>query len=125
MKRGYRLRRPDQFRRVRRAGRTVSHQLLLLNFVANHRRQTRFGFIVGKRVGKAVQRNRARRRVREAVRLVLEHVAAGMDLVFVVRTAEVATVPFSAVEAAVEYVLRRAGVWCDVPASSRSENEIE
>ncbi len=94
----------------------MSHQLLLLNVAANRRRQTRCGFVVAKRIGTAVQRNRARRRVREAVRLVFNHIAVGMDLVFVIRTAEVAELPFTALQAAVESLLRRAGVWRDTAA---------
>lgn len=114
MKRAYRLRRPDQFARVRREGRTFSHPFLLLNVAANRRKQTRCGFVVGKRIGAAVQRNRARRRVREAVRLVFEHIAPGVDLVFVVRTGEIAELPFTHVQAVVEGLVRRAGLWRDV-----------
>lgn len=96
MKRAYRLRRPDQFQRVRREGRTVSHPLLRLTLNANRRKQTRCGFVVSKHIGKAVQRNRAKRRLREAVRLVFDHIAPGVDLVFVIRSPDVADVPLPA-----------------------------
>lgn len=119
MKRTYRLRRPHQFQRVRREGRTLTHHLLLLNFAANRCKHTRCGFVVGKRIGKSVQRNRAKRRVREAVRSVFEHIRPGMDLVFVVRTVEVNDVPFTTLQGAVEQLLRRANLWCDIPAVAR------
>ncbi len=109
----YRLRRPGQFQRVRREGRTVSNQLLLLNVAPNRRRTTRCGFVVGKRIGKAVQRNRARRRVREAVRLAWQSILPGMDMIFVVRTPHVADVPFQELQSMVESLLRRAAVWHD------------
>ncbi len=111
MRRANRLRRPDQFRRARREGRTYSVPLLLLNVVAGRRRRTRCGFVVGKQLGTAVRRNRAKRRVREAVRLALPAIAPGYDLVFVVRGPEVLTAPFPAIQQAVEQLLRRAQLW--------------
>ncbi|HMQ35547.1 MAG TPA: ribonuclease P protein component, partial [Chloroflexaceae bacterium] len=67
MRRANRLRRPDQFRRARREGRTYSAPLLLLNVVAGRRRRTRCGFVVGKQLGTAVRGNRAKRPGRQAV----------------------------------------------------------
>ncbi|NTW02591.1 MAG: ribonuclease P protein component [Oscillochloris sp.] len=117
MKRAYRLRRPDQFRRARREGRAFSTPLLLLNVVPGRRRRIRCGFVVGKQIGIAVRRNRAKRRVREAVRLTLPHIAPGYDLVFVIRSADVITTPFVAIQEAVEGLLRRAQIWRSVPSS--------
>ncbi|NJN68012.1 MAG: ribonuclease P protein component [Chloroflexaceae bacterium] len=117
MKRAYRLRRPEQFQRVRREGRTLEHSLVRLNVAPNRRRKTRCGFVVGKRVGNAVTRNRARRRTREAVRLVFRHIAEGIDLVFVIRSQKVAEVAFPVLQSAIEQLLRRAGVWAEEEAS--------
>lgn len=118
MKRAYRLRRPDQFQRVRRDGRGVVHQWLALNVAPNQRRQTRVGFVVSKRVGSAVVRNRCRRRVREVVRLAFFHIRVGYDIVIVIRTAEVASVPFSALQSAIESLLRRSQLWRDEAPSA-------
>lgn len=114
MKRAYRLRRPDQFRRARREGRSFTSQLLVLNVVAGRRRHLRCGFIVAKSIGGAVQRNRARRRIREAVRLAIPAIATGYDLVFVARNATVLSAPFTMIQAAVEQLLRRAQLWNDL-----------
>ena len=111
MKRAYRLRRPEQFQRARREGRSWSSSLVALNAVSNRRQGSRCGFIAGKRIGNAVQRNRARRRLREAVRLAYLHIVPGWDLVFVVRSTAVATVAFPELQATVEQLLRRAGLW--------------
>jgi ribonuclease P protein component len=111
MKRAYRLRKPDQFQRVRRDGKTWASSLLTLNAASSRRRGTRCGFVVGKRVGTAVDRNRARRRVREAVRLVYDCIAPGWDLVFIVRSNAATTVDFTKIQSEVEQLLRRAGVW--------------
>jgi ribonuclease P protein component len=123
MKRAYRLRRPDQFQRVRRTGRSWGTPLLTLNAAASRRRVSRCGFVVSKRVGKAVDRNRARRRVREAVRLVYERIAPGWDLVFILRSPDLATVEFAQVQALVEQLLRRAGAWCGPPAPTAESHE--
>jgi ribonuclease P protein component len=111
MKRAYRLRRPHQFRRARREGRSFSSPLLTLNVVAGRRRRTRCGFVVTRQLGTAVRRNRAKRRVREAVRLVLPSISPGYDLVFVVRSPEILLTPFPALRQLVEQLLRRSGLW--------------
>lgn len=115
MKRVYRLRRPDQFRRARREGRSFSSPFLTLNVVAGRRRRTRCGFVVGKQIGNAVRRNRAKRRVREAVRLLLPAIVPGYDLVFVVRSPELLTAPFTLISATAEQLLRNAKVWSEQP----------
>ena len=111
MKRAYRLRRPGQFQRVRREGRSWGSPLLTLNAAPNRRRVSRSGFVVGKRLGKAVDRNRARRRVREAVRLIYDRIAPGWDLVFIARSPTLITIEFAHIQAIVEQLLRRAGIW--------------
>jgi ribonuclease P protein component len=118
MKRAYRLRRPDQFQRVRRDGRHWSTSLLTLNAAKSRRQGSRCGFVVGKRVGKAVERNRARRRVREAVRLIYDRIMPGWDLVFVARSPALATIEFQQVQTTVEQLLRRAGLWREAHAAS-------
>lgn len=89
----------------------MSHPLLRLTLNANRRKQTRCGFVVSKHIGKAVQRNRAKRRLREAVRLVFDHIAPGVDLVFVIRSPDVADVPFARLSAVLKELLVRAGLW--------------
>lgn len=115
MRRAYRLRRPDQFRRARREGRTLATPLLLLNIIAGRRRRTRCGFVVSKQIGIAVRRNRAKRRVREAVRLILPRIAPGYDLVFVVRSPGAVDASFTLIQDSVEELLRRAQVLLSEP----------
>ncbi len=116
MRRNQRLRRPEQFGRVRREGKTWAHPLLILNAGRNRTSRTRCGFVVGKQLGKAHDRNRAKRRMREAVRLVYDHIPPGWDLVFVVRTPVLAA-PFEMLCRAVQDLLRRAALWVE-PAVS-------
>jgi ribonuclease P protein component len=118
MKRAYRLRRPDQFRRARLQGRTYAAPMLTLNVVPGRRRRTRCGFVVSKQLGTAVRRNRAKRRVREAVRLLLPSIKPGYDIVFVVRGPELLSAPFAAISKTAELLLRRAQIWSDETAAA-------
>jgi ribonuclease P protein component len=111
VKRAYRLRHSRDFRRARRDGRVYSHRLLRLTVAPNRRNRTRCGFVVGKHIGNAVQRNRARRRVREVVRLDLEHLARGVDLIFLIRSPNTTEVPFVQLQEVVRHLLMQAGVW--------------
>jgi ribonuclease P protein component len=118
MKRAYRLRRPEQFRRARLQGRTYTAPLLTLNVVPGRRRRTRCGFVVSKQLGTAVRRNRAKRRVREAIRLLLPSITPGYDLVFVVRGPELLSAPFAAICQTAEQLLRRAQIWSDAAVAA-------
>ena len=111
--RRYRLRRPDQFRRVRREGRSFTSDAVALVVAGGRRRRLRIGFVVGKKIGGAVVRNRCRRRLREAVRLTLPHIVDGYDLVFHVRSAVLTELPFENVRRLVEELMRRAQLWRD------------
>lgn len=122
VQRSQRLRRPDQFARVRRERKSWAHRLLILNAARNRTGRTRCGFVVGKQIGKAHDRNRAKRRVREAVRLAYPRLAAGWDIVFIVR-APAAEVPFPALTAAVEDLLRRAGLWTTLQNGRSSSSD--
>jgi ribonuclease P protein component len=59
--------------------------------------------------------------VREAVRLIYERVAPGWDLVFIVRTPAATTAAFTQVQAEIEQLLRRAGIWREPGARTNSD----
>jgi ribonuclease P protein component len=111
MQRDRRLRASGDFLRVRNAGRSWAHPLVVLSAAPgpDPLGATRVGVSAGKRVGKAVVRNRARRRVREAVRPLYAELPPGWDLVFIVRGAA-AEASFEALAGAVRQVLTRAGL---------------
>ena len=80
-----RLTRSGQFAAVSREGTTYHGRLAVLKALPNGLDQTRYGFIVSRRVGKAVVRNRVKRLLRESTRQMA--IQPGWDVVFIARPA--------------------------------------
>ena len=107
MRRDRRLRRSSDFAALRRRGRRWSDRLLVLVARPNGLGVTRFGFAVGKRLGKAVVRNKVKRRLREAARRA--PVKEGWDLLVVARK-EAPQADYHALRSSLEGLLNRAGL---------------
>jgi len=107
VRRRYRLRSRERFQEVRRKGRSAKHPLAILVYLRNDLPHSRFGFTASRRVGNAVQRNRARRLLRESVRLQLETIEPGWDLVFIARPA-IVNKSFRQVDEACKRLLKKA-----------------
>ena len=86
MQRSFRLTRSEDFKRVRRDGKSYAHPLvvlIVLNSENNDQpraRAVRVGVAAGKSVGTAVYRNRAKRLLREAMRTLLPNIAISYGL---------------------------------------------
>jgi ribonuclease P protein component len=107
----HRLRASADFERLRRQGQTVAHPLMVLSYLPNEQTQSRFGFVVGGRIGKAVERNRIKRRMREAVRLRIQkhEIAGGWDVALIARR-PIKDASFQQVDEAIGLLLCRAGL---------------
>jgi ribonuclease P protein component len=88
--------------------------LLVLVALGNNSPYSRFGFLVGKRIGKAVMRNRVKRRMREAMRSRLADVLPGWDVVLIAR-APIVGANFSNIRQALDSLLRQAGLMPERP----------
>lgn len=110
----HRLRQQRDFDRLRREGRAERHPWLILSHAPNQGQPSRFGFVVGRRVGKAVQRNRVKRRLRECVRTLLPRLKPGYDVVMIARVAVVGQTYHDLFEV-VTALSRRAGLLLDQP----------
>jgi ribonuclease P protein component len=103
VQRKFRLTRSEDFKRVRRSGKSYAHPLVVLIVQAHDqprspvdRRSTpqsgsvnqprvKVGVAAGRTVGTAVYRNRAKRLLREAMRPLLPNIATGLDLILIAR----------------------------------------
>ena len=112
MQRSFRLTRSEDFKRVRRDGKSYAHPLvvlIVLNSENNDQPRVRAGIAAGKSVGTAVIRNRTKRLLREAMRTLLPNIASSSDLILVARPA-LASATLADVQRALENLLQRAKI---------------
>jgi ribonuclease P protein component len=109
--RPFRLRRPFEFERVRKRGRSWTTRLVVLAVLPNNLEHNRYGFAVGRRIGGAVDRNRVKRWLRESVRDLHPQLTPGHDMVFIARGALTDEgVKFEQVREATRILTRKAGL---------------
>lgn len=99
------LRRPKQYLIVYEHGRGWHDKLIIMKVLANGLEVNRFGFSVGKEVGKAVVRNSVRRWLREIVHK--SEINPGWDIVFIARR-EAGETDYHQLKRTVENLLARA-----------------
>ena len=87
MQRNFRLTRSEDFKRVRRDGKSYAHPLVVLIVQNNDLPHVRVGIAAGKSVGTAVIRNRSKRLLREAMRTLIPDIASNLDLILIARPA--------------------------------------
>lgn len=107
MKRRYRVQANQRFQEIRRLGRSYSNEHLVLCILPNSLPYSRYGFSVSSRIGNAVTRNRIKRRLREAVRLRMDSIQPGWDLVFIARN-PIRSADYHQMDAACARLIRRA-----------------
>lgn len=79
----YRLK-EKEFEKVLREGKSFREDFLVLKKRKNNLSKIRIGFLFSKKFPKkAVQRNKIRRRLRELIRLKLEKIKEGQDIIFI------------------------------------------
>lgn len=72
-----------RFSQIHQQGQSAADHLLVIRVLPNGLQHSRFGFVVGRRIGGATVRNKVKRRLREAVRQT--PVRGGWDVVFIAR----------------------------------------
>ena len=85
MQKKFRLTRSEDFKRVRRSGKSYAHPLVVLIVQAHDQPRVKVGVAAGRTVGTAVYRNHAKRLLREAMRPLLPNITAGFDLILIAR----------------------------------------
>jgi ribonuclease P protein component len=85
VQRKFRLTRSEDFKRVRRSGKSYAHPLVVLIVQTHDQPRVKVGVAAGRTVGTAVYRNRAKRLLREAMRTLLPSITPGLDLILIAR----------------------------------------
>jgi len=85
VQRKFRLTRSEDFKRVRRSGKSYAHPLVVLIVQRNDQPRVKVGVAAGRTVGTAVYRNRAKRLLREAMRTLIPNIASNLDLILIAR----------------------------------------
>ena len=120
MQRRFRLTRSEDFKRVRRSGKSYAHPLVVLIVQKNDQPHVRVGVAAGRTVGTAVIRNRAKRLLREAIRTMIPNIAlrhgsasqdsaSNLDLILIAR-AGLSTASLEETRQALQNLLRRAQI---------------
>jgi ribonuclease P protein component len=107
VKRKFRLTSANDFKRVRRLGKSYAHPLIVLIVAPNDLEKTRSGVSAGRSVGNATLRNRAKRQIREIIRPLIDQVQTGWDIVFLARK-PIANAEFQEIEAGILLLLQQA-----------------
>ncbi len=89
---------------------------------ANGLSASRFGFSVSKRVGKATTRNRVKRRMREAVRMQIDLLVPGWDVVFIARP-QISMASYGDIESSVTHLLDTARLRGAIESTSGKRTE--
>ena len=108
MQRKFRLTRSDDFKRVRRHGKSYADPLVVLIARRSEASSVHVGVAAGRSVGNAVHRNRAKRLLRAAMRPILPVIAPGWDLMLIARPG-LSSASLDRIRAALEALLHRAG----------------
>ena len=116
MQKRFRLSRSEDFKRVRRTGKSYAHPLVVLVTQASETKEhLKIGIAAGKTTGTAVSRNRAKRLLREAMRDLIPSItmrlsqenASGWDLILIARPGLV-TATLADTRSALTNLLKRA-----------------
>jgi len=108
-----RLKKKLEVQRAVKTGKSVFDPVCGIKFLKNNLDESRFAVVVGLKVHKgAVRRNRVKRQYREIVRLHLDSVKPGFDIVLLT-SAKALELTYSQKEERLLAVFRKAGLWQD------------
>lgn len=109
-----RLAKEADFKRLALKGRFAFGPLFNLKALANKLEVSRFGIVISAKVSKkATARNLIKRRITEAIRLMLEHLKIGVDVMLVVKK-EALEADYAQLDQELKRVFKKSGIWFNV-----------
>ena len=103
------IKKNTDFQIVFEKGHSMNGRYLVVYFLHNQFGYPRFGFCVGRKLGKAVQRNRIKRQLREVVRGIDLQDQSGWDIVILARH-PIITAPFQRIIMEYEHIMVKTGI---------------
>ena len=80
-----RLRKEKDFEKLFKKGKSFRNNFLILKIAQNNLKESRFGFIISKKVSKkAILRNKIKRRLRDIIRQNIKDIKKGIDVVLII-----------------------------------------
>ena len=105
-----RIKKKKDFETIFKNSKSFKNNLFILKIAKNNLGLNRFGFVVSKKIsGKAVVRNKTRRRMAEAIKINMESIKGGADLVLIA-LAGIEKKEFSEVKDAINNALVKTGL---------------
>ncbi|TCS80822.1 ribonuclease P protein component [Tepidibacillus fermentans] len=109
MKKEFRLRKREDFKKVYQYGHSIANRSLVLYELDNIQIESyRFGISVSKKLGKAVVRNRVKRLIKEAIRSVISRneIKKHKDYIFIARK-PIIEMDLEQIEKSIEYLFNK------------------
>jgi len=109
LNRSYRITSTNDFKRVRREGKSYAHPLVVVVVAPGSDTHSRVGIITGKSIGNAVQRNRTKRRLRAILSGLVGQTKSWVDLVVIARN-PINGASYLEIQNVLRSMLKRAGI---------------
>lgn len=107
----HRLTKDKDFQKVFKRGKYYSRAWLGIKINKNNLKINRFGFLIGLKISKkATVRNKIRRRLSEVIRLKLEQIKPGFDVIVLVQP-EIVDKTYQEIDKNLTNLLKKAKIW--------------
>jgi len=110
LSREYKLKKENDFKKVFKNGKYYQQEFIRIKILKNDLEIDRFGFPIGLRISKkAVQRNKIKRRLEEIIRLKLNQMKSGFDIIILVNP-EIIEKSYQEIEKALISLFKKANI---------------
>jgi len=110
LKQQYRIRLQRDFDRIHNNHKKDGNKDLIIKYSPNNKDISRFAFIISNKISKkAVERNKLRRQMREVIRLKLDNIKPGYDVIFFAKK-NLINQDYKKIESSITHLLQKTGI---------------